>query len=113
MDEVFIEAEDGMPVLLEVLQEGEVIGFSNFSYYLGEPSRPLNRHTIEMEVVEDSYCLQIPYSVVKTRLKDQAVRDYVLKTMSIRIADIFSSLGEQVHLSDEWGESEPYVRRKL
>ena len=111
MAEVFIEAEDGIPVLLEVLQEGDVIGFSNFSHYLGEPKRPLNRHTIEMEVIEDSYCLQIPYSVVKIRLKDLAVRDYVLKTMSIRIANIFSSLGEQVKLSDEWGESEPYVRR--
>ena len=47
-------------VLLEVLQEGEILGFSNIAYYLGEINRPLDRHHLEIEVVEDSYCLQIP-----------------------------------------------------
>ena len=50
MAEVFIVVEDGKSTVLEVLQEGEVIGFSNIAYYLGESNRPLDRHHLEMEV---------------------------------------------------------------
>ena len=109
--EIFIVGDDGKSFALEEVQEGEVIGFSNIAYYLGESNRPLDRHHLEMEVVEDSYCLQIPYAVVKERLDDTDVRDSILKLMSIRLANVYASLGEQVKLSDEWGESEPYVRR--
>ena len=31
--------------------------------------------------------------------------------MSIRLSNVYASLGEQVRLADEWGESEPYVHR--
>ena len=57
------------PLPLEVVQEGEVIGFSNIAYYLGESNRPLDRHRLEMAVADDSYCLQIPYAVVKKRIE--------------------------------------------
>ena len=83
------------PLLLEVVQEGEVIGFSNIAYYLGESNRPLDRHRLEMEVAEDSYCLQIPYAVIKKRIDDTDVRDAILKRMSIRLANVYASLGEQ------------------
>lgn len=109
--QVYIESEDGTPVMLEVVQANEIIGFSNFAYYLGEMARPLDKHHIEMEITEDSICLQIPYEVVKRRMDNVVVRDFVLRKMSIRLANIYASLGEQVRLADEWGESEPYVRR--
>lgn len=109
--EVFIESDDGMSIVLEVLQEGEVIGFSNIAHYLGEINRPLDRHRIEMEMLEEATLLQIPIKVVQEVLKDNSVRDFVLKKMSTRLANVYASLGEQVKLSDEWGESEPYVRR--
>ncbi|WP_342537743.1 DUF294 nucleotidyltransferase-like domain-containing protein [Sporosarcina sp. FSL K6-1540] len=109
--EIFIVGDDGHSFALEEVQEGEVIGFSNIAYYLGESNRPLDRHHLEIEVVEDSYCLQIPYAVLKERIDDTDVRDAILKLMSIRLANVYASLGEQVKLSDEWGESEPYVRR--
>ncbi len=109
--EIFIVGDDGKSFVLEEVQEGEVIGFSNIAYYLGESNRPLDRHRLEMEVADDSYCLQIPYAVIKKRIDDTDVRDSILKHMSIRLANVYASLGEQVKLSDEWGESEPYVRR--
>lgn len=109
--EVQIEGQDGSSVMLEVIQEGEIIGFSNFAYYLGEMARPLDKHHIEMEVAADSICLQVPYEVTKQRMDSQLVRDFVLRKMSLRLANVYTSLGEQVRLADEYGESEPYVRR--
>ncbi|WP_153722961.1 DUF294 nucleotidyltransferase-like domain-containing protein [Sporosarcina cascadiensis] len=109
--EVQIEGQDGSSVMLEIVQENEIIGFSNFAYYLGEMARPLDKHHIDMEVAKNSICLQVPYEVIKKRMDDQNVRDYVLRKMSMRLANVYTSLGEQVRLADEYGESEPYVRR--
>lgn len=109
--EVQIEGQDGTSVMLEMIQEDEIIGFSNFAYYLGEMARPLDKYLIDMEVAENSICLQVPYDVIKKRMDDPSVRDYVLRKMSIRLANVYTSLGEQVRLADEYGESEPYVRR--
>ena len=49
MAEIFIENEDGKSTVLEVLQEGEIIGFSNLAFFLGETNRPLDRHHLEMD----------------------------------------------------------------
>lgn len=111
MAEIFIKDENGKSVILEVLQEGEIIGFSNLAYYLGESNRPLDRHHLEMVVAEDSSFLQIPYAVVQKRLHDAAVLDAIIRKMSIRLGNIHASLGEQVKSADEWGISEPYVQR--
>ena len=64
-----------------------------------------------MQVTEDSYCLKVPYSVVQKRLVDEDVRNTILRKMSIRLSNVYASLGEQVRLADEWGESEPYIHR--
>ena len=61
--------------------------------------------------MENSYCVQIPASVVKAILKDHIVREFVLKGMSRSTGNVYASLGEQVKLGDEWGESEPFVQR--
>ncbi len=109
--EIFIVDDAGKSFVLEEVQEGEVIGLSNIAYYLGESNRPLDRHRLEIAVADDSYCLQIPYAVIQKRIDYTDVRDAILKRMSIRLANVYASLGEQIKLSDEWGESEPYVRR--
>lgn len=109
--EVFIEGESGLSVLLEIIQEGEMIGFSHIAYYLGESRDMLNQHQLELEFVEDSYCLQIPATIIKDRLTDRTVREFILKEMSIRLGSVYASLGEQIKLGDEWGESEPFVQR--
>ncbi|QBQ07163.1 CBS domain-containing protein [Sporosarcina pasteurii] len=111
--EVFIESEKGLSVLLEVLQEDEIIGFSHIAHYLNQSVYPILKHRLDLEIVENSYCLQIPASVVKARLKDDAVREYVLKEIALRLGSVYASLGEQVKLGDEWGKSEPFVRRAI
>ena len=40
--EVFIDSEKGQSVLLEILQEGEIIGFSHIAHYLGDTKYPLS-----------------------------------------------------------------------
>jgi CBS domain-containing protein len=111
LTEIYIENVEGQSTLLEMVQQGEVIGFSNLSHFLGEPSRPIDRHRLKLVVSKGSQCLQIPYSVVKKRLGDERVRDMVLQKMSHRLANVYASLGEQIRLADEWGTSEPYVYR--
>ncbi|MFS0576591.1 DUF294 nucleotidyltransferase-like domain-containing protein [Sporosarcina sp. 179-K 3D1 HS] len=108
---IFVKSDDGSPVVIEALQEGQLVGFSNFSYFLGESSEVLERHQLEMEIMEGSHCLQVPYSVVQQRLGDETVRDYILRKMSNRLATAYSLLGEQAKLPDDWGDSEPFVRR--
>src|SRR6185437_16206260 len=99
--EVFIENKKGLSVLLEVLQEGEMIGFSNIAHYLGETNRPFDKHRLELEIMEDSFCLQIPASVIKKRLVDNSVREFILRKMAIRLGNVYASLSEQVKLGDE------------
>lgn len=102
--------EDSREVL-EVLEAGEVIGFSSLADFLGERASFENSHTVEVEAVEDSVCLYIPYSVMKTLWCQVGVRDYVLRQVSIRLRDIYASLAEQVHLANQWGESDPFIQR--
>lgn len=109
--EMFIESDAGFSVLLEVLQEGEMVGLSHIAYYLGESRDVLRQHRLELEFVEDSYCLQIPASIIKNRLTSPSVREFILREMSIRLGSVYSSLGERTKLSDEWGESEPFIQR--
>ncbi len=109
--EMFIESKAGFSVLLEVIQEGEMIGLSHVAHYLGDSRDLLHQHHLELEFVEDSYCLQIPASIIKDRLTNHTVREFILREMSIRLGSVYASLGEQIKLGDDWGESEPFVQR--
>lgn len=109
--EMFIESEAGFSVLLEVLQEGEMVGLSHIAYYLGEARDVLQQHRLELEFVKDSYCLQIPASIIKDRLTSPSVREFILREMSLRLGSVYSALGERTKISDEWGESEPFIQR--
>lgn len=109
--EVFVETEAGNRETLEVLHEGELLGFSTLAGFLGEPEEPADRHKIDVETVENSHCLHIPYFVIKQRWGDELVRDYILRKIALRLREIYSSFAEQVKLRGEWGESESFVIR--
>lgn len=113
MAEVFVDGEDAhLPQeVLEVLQKGDMIGFSSLADFLGEPNEHVVNYTVEVRAVEDSDCLHIPYSVVESRWDDEGVRDFILRKISVRLRDIYASLAEQVQLASRWGESEPFIRR--
>lgn len=109
--EVFVEGEHGKWEVIEVLQAEELFGFSTIAYFLGEPHEPIDQHNIKVEAAEQSYCLHIPYDVIKERWQDEEVRDFFLRQVALRLRDMYSTLAEQVKLRGEWGESEPFVRR--
>ncbi|WP_096203076.1 DUF294 nucleotidyltransferase-like domain-containing protein [Bacillus sp. FJAT-45350] len=113
MAEVFVDSEEAhlSKEVLEVLETGDMIGFSSLAHFLGEPDDHVRKYTVEVRAVEDSVCLQIPYSVLEARWDEEEVRDYVLRQVSIRLRDIYASLAEQVQLASEFGESEPFIRR--
>ncbi|MFB4163295.1 DUF294 nucleotidyltransferase-like domain-containing protein [Alteribacillus sp. JSM 102045] len=97
--------------VLEVLETGEIIGFSSLADFLGEPSHYDYPYTVEVRAVEDAVCLHIPYSVMEARWTQEEVRDYVLRQISVRLRDIYASLAEQVHLANQWGETDPFIQR--
>ncbi|SDI62840.1 CBS domain-containing protein [Alteribacillus bidgolensis] len=97
--------------VLEVLERGEIIGFSSLADFLGEPAHYEYPYTVEVRAVEDAVCLHIPYSVMEARWTEEEVRDYVLRQVSVRLRDIYASLAEQVHLANQWGESDPFIQR--
>ncbi|WP_216829924.1 DUF294 nucleotidyltransferase-like domain-containing protein [Alkalihalobacterium elongatum] len=113
MAEVYVQGDDGLfqQEVLEVLQTGDMIGFSSLADFLGEPNPHIAKYTVEVRAVEDSYCLKIPYSVVEARWDDETVRDFVLRQVAVRLRDIYGSLAEQVKLANQWGESDPFIRR--
>lgn len=113
MVEVFVENENKQQEkeVLEVLQTGDSIGFSSLADFLGEKTNQNTEYTVSVLAVEDSYCLQIPFSVLEERWIDDEVRDYVLRQVAVRLNDIYASLAEQIQLASQWGESEPFIRR--
>ncbi|WNF37534.1 DUF294 nucleotidyltransferase-like domain-containing protein [Bacillaceae bacterium IKA-2] len=113
MAEVFVENENKHQdkEVLEILQTGDSIGFSSLAYFLGEKTNHHTNYTVSVVAVEDSYCLQIPFSVLEERWIDDEVRDYVLRQVAVRLNDIYASLAEQIKLASQWGESEPFIRR--
>lgn len=114
MAEVLVSGDESQThsqEVLEILQTGDMIGFSGLADFLGEPSNHENKHTVDVRAIEDSYCLQIPYSVIEARWEDETVRDFVLRQAVIRLRDIYASLTEQVKLASHFGESEPFIRR--
>jgi len=97
--------------VLEVLQKGDMIGFSSLADFLGGKTEEPERYAVEVQAVEDATCLHIPYPVIQTLWDDPAVRDFVLQQATIRLQDIYASFAEQVQLANKWGESEPFIRR--
>ncbi|WP_147805216.1 DUF294 nucleotidyltransferase-like domain-containing protein [Alkalicoccus halolimnae] len=97
--------------VLEVLEVGEMMGFSSLADFLGEPNPHDENYTVEVRAAEDAVCLHIPYEVLEARWHDEAVRDYVMRQVATRLREIYASLAEQVKLARQWGESDPFIRR--
>lgn len=97
--------------VLEVLEAGEMVGFSSLADFLGEPNPHEDSVTVEVHSLGPSVCLHIPYEVLESRWHDEDVREYVLRQVAVRLREIYSSLAEQVKLANQWGESDPFIRR--
>ncbi|WP_078556088.1 DUF294 nucleotidyltransferase-like domain-containing protein [Bacillus alkalicellulosilyticus] len=113
MAEVFIQDDKSLnhQEVLEILETGDIIGFSSLADFLGEPNHHPHSYTVEVRALAPCSCLQIPYSVIEERWHDDSVRDYILRQVAVRLRDIYGSLAEQVKLANQWGESEAFIRR--
>lgn len=110
MAEVLIDDSHSDEVL-EVLQTNDIIGFSSLAEFLGEKATHVYNYTVEVKAIEDTACLQVPYTVIEERWSDENVRDFVLRQVAVRLRDIYGSLAEQVQLASKWGESDPFIQR--
>ncbi|PSL45762.1 CBS domain-containing protein [Salsuginibacillus halophilus] len=97
--------------VLEVLESGEMIGFSSLADFLGEPNMHETTHTVEVKAVKPVVCLHIPFEVLEARWVDDTVRAYMLRQVAVRLREIYASLAEQVKLANQWGESDAFIRR--
>jgi CBS domain-containing protein len=106
--EVTVEGSE----VLEVVQKGEMIGFSSLADFLGlAPSHEKHPHTVEVRAVEDVDALLIPFSVISKRWGDQEIHDYLLGQVSVRLKDVYGSLAEQVKLARRFGENDTLILR--
>jgi CBS domain-containing protein len=98
--------------VLEVVQKGEMIGFSSLASFLGAaPPDEKPPHTVEVRTVEEVEALLIPFSVLEKRWEDQNVHDYLLGQVSVRLKDVYGSLAEQVKLARSFGERDSLILR--
>lgn len=104
MAEVFVEEE-----VLEILQEGELIGFSNLAEVVGKEIQV--SAMVQVRAVEDIEALFIPFDVLENRWKEPRVMEYLLAQVTVRLRDVYASLAEQVKLANDFGEKEPFMMR--
>jgi CBS domain-containing protein len=96
--------------VLEVVQKGELIGFSSLADFLGMTD---DKHEgmVEVRATTSAEALFIPFEVIAKRWDDTKVHDYMLTQVSIRLKDIYASLAEQVKLARNMGEVDALMLR--
>lgn len=109
--EVFVKNGAGHEEVLEVIQKGDIVGFSSLAEFLGFTRAEKSQTTVEVRAVEEVQALLIPFSVLAKRWDDQDVHDYLLTQVAIRLKDVYGSLAEQVKLAKGMGEGETILAR--
>lgn len=118
--EVYIPSEKSREEVLEIIKPNELIGLSNIHHFIStnypknqqpDPKTPLypdqvsnpqaqpQSSLIQVRAIDDLEALYIPYTVLKERWSEPAVRDYMLDQISSRLHDVYHSLAEQINLN--------------
>lgn len=97
--------------VLEVVQKGEMIGFSSLADFLGVSKPVKSEVMVEVRAVEQVRALFIPFEVITLRWEDPHVHDYLLTQVAIRLKDIYASLAEQVKQARDFGEKDAFMLR--
>ncbi|TYS59845.1 CBS domain-containing protein [Sutcliffiella horikoshii] len=118
MAEVYILSEKSREEVLEIIKPNELIGLSNIHHFLATHF-PQNQQTdlmtplypdqvskqqphsslIQVRAIDDLEALYIPYTVLKERWSEPAVREYMLDQVSSRLHDVYHSLAEQINMN--------------
>lgn len=109
--EVFVKNGAGQEEVLEVIQKGEIVGFSSLAEFLGFAKHEKTQPTVEVRAVEEVKALLIPFTVLAKRWDDQDVHDYLLTQVAVRLKDVYGSLAEQVKMAKGIGEGETILAR--
>ena len=99
--------------VLEIVRQGEMIGFSSIYRLFQSESSFLPREEAQVEVraLEKVKALFIPFEAIAIRWSDPDVREFLLRRVSERLRDVYGSLAEQVSLSRRFGDREALVLR--
>ncbi|KON86150.1 signal-transduction protein containing cAMP-binding and CBS domains [Sporosarcina globispora] len=112
LSEVLIKNElNGREEVLEVVQAGEMIGFSSLADFLGVSKQANPEAMVEVKASSDVRAMFIPFEAVRKRWDDPAVHDYLLTQVAIRLKDVYASLAEQVKLATDYGENDAFMIR--
>lgn len=133
MAEVYIPSQKSQEEVLEIIKPNELIGLSNLHHFLtsnfpptlqSDPTTPLypdqlpgqtsqhNPTLIQVRAIDDTEALFIPYTVLKERWSEPALRDYLLDQVSSRLHDVYHSLAEQINMSTTIGPTaDPTILR--
>lgn len=111
LSEVLVKNDhSGREEVLEVVQTGELIGFSSLADFLGV-SKPTSAELVEVKASSEVRAIFIPFEVVRKRWDDPAVHDYLLTQVAVRLKDVYTSLAEQVKLATDYGENDAFMIR--
>ncbi|WP_159346433.1 DUF294 nucleotidyltransferase-like domain-containing protein [Cytobacillus firmus] len=111
LSEVLVKNDQsGREEVLEVVQTGELIGFSSLADFLGV-SKQSSAELVEVKASSEVRALFIPFEVVRKRWDDPAVHDYLLTQVAVRLKDVYTSLAEQVKLATDYGENDAFMIR--
>lgn len=111
LSEVFVKNDhSGREEVLEVVQTGELIGFSSLADFLGV-SKQTSVELVEVKASSEVTAMFIPFEVVRKRWDDPAVHDYLLTQVAVRLKDVYTSLAEQVKLATDYGENDAFMIR--
>lgn len=100
--------------VLEIIEKGELIGFSSLANFIGAAKRIKESSVesmVEVRAVETVYAVHIPFAVITKRWGEPKVHDYLLAQIAVRLRDVYSSLAEQIKLARNHGESDALVMR--
>ncbi|MCM3617948.1 DUF294 nucleotidyltransferase-like domain-containing protein [Sutcliffiella horikoshii] len=126
MAEVYIPSQksQGQEEVLEIIKPNELIGLSNIHHFLAvnfplekqsdpttplypdqlqDPSAQYSQALMQVRSIDDTEALFIPYTVLKERWKEPAIRDFILDQVSSRLHDVYNSLAEQINMSNNMG----------
>ncbi|MFP7297474.1 DUF294 nucleotidyltransferase-like domain-containing protein [Neobacillus niacini] len=107
LSEVFVSNHNNdREEVLEVIQKGELIGFSRIADFLGVSKQVKSEVMVKVKAVSEVKAIYIPFEVIKKRWDDPTVHDYLLTQAAIRLKDIYTSFAEQVNLAQKYSENE-------
>lgn len=136
MAEVYIPSKNpsnSQEEVLEIIKPNELIGLSNIHHFLTTnfpqaqqqemttplypdqlPNQTAQHHStlIQVRAIDDTEALFIPYTVLKERWSEPAIREYILDQVSSRLHDVYHSLAEQINMITTMGSTaDPTILR--